>query len=441
MEPTISPFKQVFAVRRQEWPLTLSLSVYFFLVITTFWILKPIKKELFVGFYRDHELQVFGTQLSGASAEQLAKLLNMFVAVLAVAAFSRLANHFRRERLTYVWCAFMAMLLLLFSVWLRQPGPAAVWAFYLYGDFFNTVMVASFFAFANDVLTPAMAKRSYGVIGLGGVLGGAVGSIFLATTLERIPVGGWLLIGVGAMGAVALAGLCAGRAATILRAPRLDGNVVVTRHVAGGLGMAARLVMRSRYLLAVIALVTVYEFVSTILDYQFTATLEHLSKTQGLDFGSALRRLYAFTNSAAVVVQLFATSFVMMRFGVGVALLVLPISTLAGSLGFLVVPGLWTASALSAGDNAFNFSINQSARETLYTVVSSEEKYKAKAMIDMLGQRVAKSLGIGLNLLIAAGFTAYPGVRILSLVTLPLLAAWTLVVLYLGREFERRARA
>ncbi|PON15230.1 hypothetical protein C2W62_24895 [Candidatus Entotheonella serta] len=46
-----SPLSSIFAVRKSELPLTLMMFSYFFLVITSFWILKPLKKALFIQFY------------------------------------------------------------------------------------------------------------------------------------------------------------------------------------------------------------------------------------------------------------------------------------------------------------------------------------------------------------------------------------------------------
>ncbi len=49
MAASRNPFKAFMAIKRQELPLALLMFAYFFLVITTFWILKPIKKTAFIG--------------------------------------------------------------------------------------------------------------------------------------------------------------------------------------------------------------------------------------------------------------------------------------------------------------------------------------------------------------------------------------------------------
>ena len=119
----------------------------------------------------------------------------------------------------------------------------------------------------------------------------------------------------------------------------------------------ARLVFRSRYLLAIVGL---YEMVSTIMDFQFSATVEHF--VAGGNIGAHFSLVFAITNVSAMVVQLVFTSFVMTRFGVGIALLVLPVAAFGGSAAFFTVPILWIGSLLNTADNAFSYSINQSAK-------------------------------------------------------------------------------
>ena len=85
---------------------------------------------------------------------------------------------------------------------------------------------------------------------------------------------------------------------------------------------------------------------------------------------------------------------------------------------------LFTGSALYICDNGFNNSINQSSREVLYVPTTRQEKYQAKAFIDMFVQRFAKALAVGLSLTITTLFVGFGSVRWLSLVTALILLAW-----------------
>jgi AAA family ATP:ADP antiporter len=187
--------------------------------------------------------------------------------------------------------------------------------------------------------------------------------------------------------------------------------------------------------MSIVAIVGLYEMVSTIMDFQFTSTVAHY--LQGPAIGAHFSKVFAFTNWIALIVQFFLTSFVMTRYGVGAALLFLPVTALLGSAGFLFAPALLVGSFLNTADNGFSYSINQSAKEVLYVPTSSEEKYQAKAFIDMFIQRFAKALAVGLSLIITFSFKGFESIRWLSLATILILVLWIAIARYAGREFSR----
>ena len=434
----MSPLKQIMDIRRDELPQALSMSVYFFLVITAFWIVKPFKKGLLVQYYEESGFNLLGWQLDAAQAELIAKVLNMFVAFAAATVFVYLARSLRRQQLTYVFSAFSIAGFVFFAYAVGNPGAATVWSFYLFGDLFNTLMVATFFAFLNDSVRPSSAKRIYGLVGVGGVAGGAFGSITLAGMLDRLSLSGWLLLCAGMTAAVVVVAAIAGRHFSASKDGEPESRPVEEPQPAGNPATAgAKLVFSSRYLLAIVAVVGLYEMVSTIMDFQFTSTV--LYYLDGDAITAQFATVYAFTNSVALVVQLFLTSFVMTRFGVGTALLFLPIAALLGSVGFMAAPILLLGSFLNTADNGFSYSINQSAKEVLYTPTSRADKYQAKAFIDMFVQRFAKAVAVGLSLAITTFFTGFAGIRWLSIATGLILVAWIQIARFAGREFERRS--
>ena len=132
------------------------------------------------------------------------------------------------------------------------------------------------------------------------------------------------------------------------------------------------------------------------MDFQFSCTV-----TYYLDGGAItdwITKVSSFTLGVALFVQWFLTSFVMTRFRVGAALLVLPVAALMGSVGFLAASILLIGSLLNTSDNGFAYSINQSAKEVLCTPTTRAEKYQAKAIIDMFVQRFAKTVAVVLSL-------------------------------------------
>ncbi len=431
-----------FDVRPNERRIAAAMCGYFFLVITSFWILKPLKKTLFIGHYANSSFDFFGRSFSASEAELFAKLMNLVVAAVAATTFSLLSRHLRRERLSSVFTLFFIVSYGLFALVLERPSALAVWSFYLFGDLFSTLMVATFFSFLNDSVSPDGAKRLYGIVGFGGVAGGVFGSTAVSTLIGSLSLASWL--GVTTVLGLLILVVAWAAARELERMPGASApggstaTATPTRAVAdadppalAGVG----LVFRSRYLLSIVALVGLYEIVSTLVDFQFTTSIAEFSRSDA-ERDQAFAVVYATTNWLSMFVQLFLTSFVMRRFGLFTALLVLPCSIALSSLCFLARPSLWFGGALSVSDNAFSYSINQSTKEALYVPTSVAEKYQAKAFIDIFFQRFAKAVGVGLGLVASRYFGGAEGVRALSYLVLPALGIWVVAAAYAGRRFS-----
>jgi AAA family ATP:ADP antiporter len=402
----------------------------FFLTITTFWVMKPLKKGLLIRSYDAAGLDLGPWHLASAEVELVAKAGNVALAAAAALAFAALARRLRRHRLLIALALGFAAAHVAFAFALRAPGAAAAWAFYWYGDLWTTLMVVAFFAFLNDSVSPDEAKRLYGPIGVGGVLGGVAGATGVAALLERMDASAWLVLCAGATLLIAALAAAAGRqvppSAAVAPAPG-----------PGGAGGALRAVARSRYLLAIVAIVACYEVASTLLDFQFTSTVARTLDGPAIDRRFAA--VFAVTNGAALAVQVAATPLVLTRLGVGAGLLVLPGAALAAQAGFAAAPALGTASALSVVDNSLNYSLQQSAREALYVPTTREEKYQAKAVIDMFVQRFAKLAAIGIALAAAAWLGKDGDLRWLALPAAAVLVVWIAVARYAGARFEALA--
>ena len=104
---------------------------------------------------------------------------------------------------------------------------------------------------------------------------------------------------------------------------------------------------------------------------------------------------------------------------------------------FMAIPILWIGSLLVTADNGFAYSINQSSKETLYVPTSRDEKYKAKAFIDMFVQRFAKAIAVGVSLVITMNFTDFSSIRWLSLVSIVITVIWIIAVRYAGKKFQQ----
>jgi AAA family ATP:ADP antiporter len=110
----------------------------------------------------------------------------------------------RPKRLLYVLCGFFPTVLVSLTYLLQDPSTITIWGFYLVGDLKTTLMVVAFWAYATDISDSDQAKRLFGAIGAGGVIGGGAGISFATSLLETIGMNGLLLTSAGLMGLIGL---------------------------------------------------------------------------------------------------------------------------------------------------------------------------------------------------------------------------------------------
>jgi len=425
--------QKVFPLEKEDWAKALPLSAFFFLVIITFWVLKPIKRGMMVHYFADSPLKIWGMTFHGAQTEQLGKVLNVIAIYFAVVLFTWLVKKFPRHYLVLIFGVVFSGLFLIYSYLLKhQNGPVVV-SFFVLGDVYVTVMVALFWSFTNDIASPQEAKRTYGFIGLGGVVGGFVGASIVESKVQDVGPS-FLLLGciIPMVAVVILAFWVQAKEEKKTHEEGPAATPTKTSEIWEG----GKLVFASRYLLAIAGLVLIYEITANLIDFQLASTIE-TSIPDALKKDAFFGTVGVWTGIASIITQIFLTSWVLDRLGVRVALSFLPVSIFFTSLGFLIFPVLAMVTAMSSVTNAISYSINQSSKEALYTPTPRDAIYKAKAFIDMFVQRFAKGLAVFLNL----AFVAFTGanVRWLSLLALALTMGYYGLISFVGKEFKKDA--
>ena len=192
--------------------------------------------------------------------------------------------------------------------------------------------------------------------------------------------------------------------------------------------------MRSRYLASIALWVALLSFAGTFLYYQQAAIVAESSTDPAVR-----TRIFATIELAvgllSFATQFFATGRLIGRFGVGAALALLPLVFVAGFVALAVSPLLAVLVAFQVIQRVANFAIANPARESLFTVVAREEKYKAKNVIDTILFRGADAVfGWVFEGLRSAGL----GHSAISLIAVPISALWLLLAVSLGRSRDRQ---
>jgi AAA family ATP:ADP antiporter len=120
---------------------------------------------------------------------------------------------------------------------------------------------------------------------------------------------------------------------------------------------------------------------------------------------------------------------------------VLALVPLLSAAGFGVVGGWPVAGAIGAvevGRRAMTYALGNPALAVLFTVTTREQKYKARAFIDMVVFRGGDMVGAFLFSALWAAELGIPGVAAATaLVSIP----WVVLAVFLGRRHQALARA
>ena len=413
--------QRFFNIRREEVAPILVAAGYFFCVLTAIQVLRSARDAI---------------GMRGGLDEVRWLFIGTAVVTLGVnPMFGWLVSRFRRLVFITATYAFFALSLVGFYT-LITVAPAAVGevsgrVFYVWFSVFNLFSTMVFWALMADRFTPEQSTRLYGAIAVGGTLGAIFGP-WLATVLVK-PLGtaAMLLVSAGFL----LAAIGAARAVAWLQPGQRGGHAeesaAVNRAVIGGNAWAGiGAVLRSRYLLGISAYVLLMTILGTFLYFTRLAMVAALGDDTDLRT-TVFAQIDLITQVTTLLLQLVVTGHIMKRFGVSVALMLLPLTASLGFIGLAAAGSFAVLILFQAAFTAMQRAVARPARETLFTVVSREDKYKSKAVTDTFVYRGGDVIGAWTEVGLRSLGLALVG---LASVAVPLAAVWALLGLWLGRS-------
>jgi AAA family ATP:ADP antiporter len=427
----------VLRVRRQEVVPVLLAAAYFFCLLSAYYLLRPIREAMgLAGGVRNLKWLYLGT---------LAAML------VASPIFSALVSRLRRGVfIPIVYIFFVANLGVFIWLFRVTPEPQQVVlarVFYIWTSVFNLFAVSVFWSFMTDLFRPQQGKRLFGIIGVGGTLGAIVGAGLAAWGAERVgdvslmPVSMFLLLVACAivLRLNAWARRWSERRARRRRASaRDDGD----RPVYGSVWAGMVQVVRSPYLMTVCLYLFLLTLGSTIVYFLQADIVAGAFETRAARV-AVFGKIDLAVNVLTVVTQVLVTGRLIARFGVGGALAIVPALSVIGFIGLGLAPTLGVLIAFQTCRRAMNYAITRPARESLFTVVSREQKYKSKNFIDTFVYRGGDVVGAG-GFAWLTGKAVALGLAGVSFLAAPIAVLWILVGVKLGRDqqaMQRGARA
>lgn len=428
---------------------------YFFFVITSYYVLKPIREGLAI------EL--------GAHRIPALNILSMLSLIGANAGYSWLVGKYGRERFIPWLTRSCSVALVLFwavfqftsqpatgmGIWIDPndlPSWLPIWLaiptsrvclitlYFIWVNLFGLFMPSMFWSFINDSFTTGQGKRLYPTIGYGGLVGGLCGGIITVALTHLLGTANMFLVAAVLLEPTIwcmrfinrrcrpISGVSRETRAAE-QALQADEPEVGARKASPWDGFVVT--FSSAYLTLMGLEMFLYTFASSIFSYQMNALMEaaHLSPDARTVYWA---NMYNMINGLSLVTQFFVTRLVMRFRYPTLGLLLLPVSQIVGSMLLIRMPLLDIAAAVGVIRYALNYSTGRAVRELLFTPLNHDEKYQGKGFIDTLVFRAGDGLSSVLLLWGLAVWGSGPWVDVTIVSTMAFSA---IIILALGNIF------
>ncbi len=469
-------------VRGGEGPSALLLALNVFLLLTAYYFIKPVREALILAMPSGAEYKSY---MGGAIAIAL---------LFAVPAYARFAGKMPRNRLVVGVTLFFVSHLGVFYLLSNIPAalPYMGLLFYLWVGIFNMMVVAQFWAFANDIYDEDQGKRLFPLIGIGASVGAAAGSKIAGLLIEPLGVYQMLLL------AGALLGGCAFLSQVVhVRESRRSEAAPVAKPVEDYKPAvkepkeskgAFAMVFKYRYLTLLAAFSLIFTFVNTNGEYLLgklikkdavtvaaatvtpekaqawlTDSPDNLAKakatydedpsafdgrpfeavkgevalnivkgdTIGRHIGTSFSNFFFYVNILGVLLQMFVVSRLVKYAGFKVSFFILPAIALLDAAALVVLPTLAVLRIGKTAENATDYSLNNTLRNMLWLPTTRDMKYKAKQAVDTFFVRMGD---VASALLVVLGALLAWQVREFAIVNVVLVGVWLVVAAAIIKE-------
>jgi ATP:ADP antiporter, AAA family len=398
----------------------LLLSSCLFLIISSYMIGKVARDALFLARFQAVQLPY-------------ADIANGILVGFVVAGYLRLARRVSLRNLLVGSQLFFAANCGVFWALADFYHPAWLYpVFYIWVGNFGVLAPTQVWTLANYVLTTREAKRVFGMIGGGGILG-SIFAGFVSKSVARAFGTESLLLGMVPFLLISAVFMYASwrtgnSELTESKEPRVERSGIGQKDIQGSL----RLVFSSKYLRAVAVIICLSSLVTTLTGWQFKAIAKEFFANKdrlAVFFGNFI----FYVGILAFVFQLLLTTRFLRRFGIGTMLFVLPLLVFLGSSGLLLSGALAAVVFLKGSDQVLRYSLDKSTVELLYLPLAHRVKLQAKWFIDTVIWRLGDGLA-GVVVLVFATYLHFLP-RQLSWIVLLLTAGWLAGVFVGGKQY------
>ncbi len=436
---------QFLSIDRNDRVKLINLSFTFFFIISSYSVLRSLKTSVFLGFV-------------GREFLPISKIISLLMLFPIMMIYSKLIDNVRRYQVVMILFFIYAIIGLVFSLilvhpvygvgnTLKSPYRLTGWLFEFFMDFYQALIVSSFWSFVNSISTPEFANKTYGIIvaisRIGGIATTLIGLVLLessfSSTNRSIPL--LVLISSCLLFAAAffiyrivkeipreqLHGYSAAYEASVKRAHSQKRP---------GIFEGLKLMLTEPYVMGLFGMVCCFEVLNIIFDYKMEVLMS-IETNNNIHAMSKFMLIYtASFQAVSFFLAFFGTTSFLKYVGVRVAVLVMPLSIFILGILLFAYPNLKFIFVVLVLSRALNYGFNNPIREVLYIPTIKDVQFKSKAWVDSFGRTISKSSGSVINLL-----TAFQSIGVQTVVALVFVTTvssiWLVVGYLMGKKYVK----
>jgi AAA family ATP:ADP antiporter len=359
--------------------------LYFFCLLSGYYVLRPVRDAMgasseveavfppaMIAFFAAHGISLKELIL------QVLSTCSFILILIAQPLYGALVSRFPRRVFLPVLFGFFILCLFGFYALFNSQVAGRGLAFFLWVTVFNVFSVAVFWSFMADVFSNAEARRYYGYIGAAGTIGAFTGPLLTRVLAEKVGLANLMLVSATFLAACMVC-IWRLRQWALRREEKIgrDNESAMGGEVLAGLKLIAKEPLL-RWLAVMVFLGVgvgqlLYNQQAVIAREGFATAEARTAYFAGIDIA---------VNVLTLLVQLFATRWLLSRFGLAPVLLIPMVALLLGFAVLTASPLPIVVGIVQVVTRSNEFSLMKPGRETIYTRVDRQWRYKAGAAID-----------------------------------------------------------
>ena len=377
----IKNFKnRIFNISAEDRPSLLRAFFFFYFVLCSWYSIRPVRNEMAVQ----------------AGLENLPGLLSIVLLVMLIAnpIYSWLVSRINRNKVVlYFYLFFILNLLIFFFSWISLDEswkPLIAKIFYIWCNVFSFFVVSIFWVSMINFFSGSQAKLYFGIISAGGSIGAFSGSSFARVFSTQV-CGSVSLSEWGPFSLVLISVLSLSIACFLSMLFKSDA-VIEKKDLSGSAIEPIKDIAQSPVLKNLSLYMVLWTGLMTF-GWMIALGIVQEWSTDPCERTAFFARIEQIVTPLTLICQFFVTSFILRSIGIRKVLIIYGFILFAAVYFYEIYPEIMTVLIIVSILRTFEYGLSKPARESLFTKLKREQRYKSTVFMDTFFARGGEVAG------------------------------------------------